>query len=364
MDMPCQKDTTVSLMAPAYSLTVMVAMSCSAPVTSWRGRRGRRPPRCWPSSASGRARRRRAATTVSAMPVAGRDAAARARRAICQRSVATKQTKANGTRYFQQSVIIWSTRMRGSVQRIQTMRFRRTSVFTTKTPIERTCRPHQPRPGRAPRRAPPRRPRGRRPGTCQPPRKSVTAMARHHPEVARTRRGSRGRSGTPSTRRGSRRRARTRPRAGRTGVRLPSASCAMKKMTKATVAKGFVKTNHSQGQPPCARMIPCIERVPGHEHRHHDRDAGRDLVGDDLRGGAHAAEERPLGVRRPAGEQDADHDERGDRDDVEDADVEVGRDEALAEGQRHEDEREARRRRSTARRGRGAGRPRRGRGPP
>ena len=36
----------------------------------------------------------------------------------------------------------------------------------------------------------------------------------------------------------------------------------MKKMTKATAAKGFVKTNHSHGQAPCARMIPCIESVP------------------------------------------------------------------------------------------------------
>src|SRR5512138_3633590 len=32
MDMPCQKDTIVSLMAPAYALTVMVAIRARAPL--------------------------------------------------------------------------------------------------------------------------------------------------------------------------------------------------------------------------------------------------------------------------------------------------------------------------------------------
>ncbi len=79
----------------------------------------------------------------------------------------------------------------------------------------------------------------------------------------------------------------------------------------------------------------------GHEHRHEDGEAGRDLVGDHLRRRAEAAEERPLGVGGPAGEQDADHRERGDRHHVEDAGVEVGGGDGVAEGQDHEGEREA-----------------------
>jgi hypothetical protein len=45
-------------------------------------------------------------------------------------------------------------------------------------------------------------------------------------------------------------------------VRLPSASCEVNRMKKATSAAGLRKRNHSQGQPPWARMIPCMESVP------------------------------------------------------------------------------------------------------
>ena len=45
-------------------------------------------------------------------------------------------------------------------------------------------------------------------------------------------------------------------------MRLPSASCEMKRMKKATAAAGLRKKNHSQGQPPWAWMSPWVERVP------------------------------------------------------------------------------------------------------
>ena len=74
----------------------------------------------------------------------------------------------------------------------------------------------------------------------------------------------------------------------------------------------------------------------GQQDRDHQGHAGRDLVGDDLRRAADGAEERPLRVRRPSAHDDADHDQRGDRDDVEDADVHVRHHQRVAEGQRDE----------------------------
>ena len=55
-----------------------------------------------------------------------------------------------------------------------------------------------------------------------------------------------------------------------------------------------------------------------------NREAERELVTDHLCGGAQTAEQRKLAVRRPAGESDAVHTKRGDRQDEEHADVEVG----------------------------------------
>src|SRR6266542_6838630 len=117
-----------------------------------------------------------ATATVSAMPLAVSSWGTRAT-SMTHRSVATNAAKANGTRYFQQSVIIWSMRMRGSVQRIQTMRFSKSSVFTTNTAIERTSRPHHPRPGSGPAPRAAANTSGPANGTCQPPRNSVTATA-------------------------------------------------------------------------------------------------------------------------------------------------------------------------------------------
>ena len=54
------------------------------------------------------------------------------------------------------------------------------------------------------------------------------------------------------------------------------------------------------------------------------REAKGELVADHLRGGAEAAEERELVVRRPAGERDAVDADRRDAEDDEQADVEVG----------------------------------------
>ncbi len=78
-----------------------------------------------------------------------------------------------------------------------------------------------------------------------------------------------------------------------------------------------------------------------HDHRDEDRDAGRDLVGDHLGGGAHPAEERPLGVGGPPRDQDPDHHQGGDRGDVEQAHVEIGHGHAVPEGQDHEGQGEA-----------------------
>ena len=61
-----------------------------------------------------------------------------------------------------------------------------------------------------------------------------------------------------------------------------------------------------------------VEAVRRHQHAD-QREAHRDLVGDDLRGRAQAAQERVLGVRRPAGEDDPVHADRRHRQHVEQA---------------------------------------------
>ena len=80
----------------------------------------------------------------------------------------------------------------------------------------------------------------------------------------------------------------------------------MKKTKKATKVNGLWKRNQFHGAQPCARMMPCMLSVPVSRTRREDREPGRDLVADDLRRRADAAEQRPLVVRRPAGHQDAD----------------------------------------------------------
>jgi hypothetical protein len=66
-----------------------------------------------------------------------------------------------------------------------------------------------------------------------------------------------------------------------------------------------------------------IERADAEQHGD-DHEADRDLVGDHLRRRAQRAEERVLRVRSPTAHDDAVHAERGDREDVEDADIDVG----------------------------------------
>ncbi len=66
-----------------------------------------------------------------------------------------------------------------------------------------------------------------------------------------------------------------------------------------------------------------VERA-GAEHDADQREAERELVADDLRGGAQRAEQRVLVVRRPAGERDAVDADGGDAEDDQQADVDVG----------------------------------------
>ena len=72
-----------------------------------------------------------------------------------------------------------------------------------------------------------------------------------------------------------------------------------------------------------------VERADAQDHGDDD-EADRHLVGHHLRGRAQRAHERILRVRRPAAHDDAVDGERGQRQQVEDADVEVG-DHPLAE---------------------------------
>ena len=66
-----------------------------------------------------------------------------------------------------------------------------------------------------------------------------------------------------------------------------------------------------------------VERADAEQHGDDD-EADRDFVGHHLRGRAQRAEERIFRVRRPAAHDDAIDLERGDGEDVEDADIDVG----------------------------------------
>ena len=66
-----------------------------------------------------------------------------------------------------------------------------------------------------------------------------------------------------------------------------------------------------------------VQRPGAHEHGDDD-EADRDLVGDHLGRRAQRAEERVFRVRGPAAHDDAVDAERRDREDVEDADIDVG----------------------------------------
>ena len=91
---------------------------------------------------------------------------------------------------------------------------------------------------------------------------------------------------------------------------------------------GCRKTNHrGMNAEPGARLavddVAERQRVADEQHAR-ERQAVRQLVADHLRRRAQAAEQRVLAVRAPAGEHDAVHAHRGDREDDEDRDVDVG----------------------------------------
>ena len=76
----------------------------------------------------------------------------------------------------------------------------------------------------------------------------------------------------------------------------------------------------------------------GLDHHADDREQQRQLVGDELRGGAQRADERELVGARPPGHEHADHREARHRQRVEHADVEVLHDEVGARGDHDEHE--------------------------
>src|SRR5512141_2845095 len=152
-------------------------------------------------------------------------------------------------------------RTRGSVQRSQTTTLQRTIALMAKTTTETAFQNHHMAAGRMPVPRMASIASALRPGTCQPPRKSVVAMAErtqmlpHSTMKKMAKRKPEYSELYPDTSSDS--------ASGRSnGVRFASASWLMKRMKKATNAAGFRKMNHSQGSPPCARMMPCIDSVP------------------------------------------------------------------------------------------------------
>ena len=93
------------------------------------------------------------------------------------------------------------------------------------------------------------------------------------------------------------------------GVRLPSAVAAMKKTTNAS---GCWKTYQFQNQPDwCSTMVLRLQRAGEHDHADR-REQQRQLVADDLRRGAQAAQQRVLVEARPAAHHQADHGQAAD----------------------------------------------------
>ena len=111
------------------------------------------------------------------------------------------------------------------------------------------------------------------------------------------------------------------------GVRFASAVAAMKKIS---APSGWRNTNQFQNQPACCVGDAVRLIVPGEQDQADDRQGERDLVGDDLGRGAEAAQQRVLVEARPAGHEQADDGHAADREQVEQADVEVLADEAPA----------------------------------
>ena len=160
-----------------------------------------------------------------------------------------------GTRYFQQVIISWSTRRRGSVQRIWMTVKTRHVPLKTKTANESACQPRKAQPFDSAIRS------GEMPGICHPPRNArVATAARIHMLAHSAKRKKRKRIPEYSMLYPA---MISLSASGRSnGVRLPSAIAEMKYMMKAAKRNGLRKTNHCHGQPPCAPTIPCVERVP------------------------------------------------------------------------------------------------------
>ena len=101
------------------------------------------------------------------------------------------------------------------------------------------------------------------------------------------------------------------------GVRLVSAKPASMKIRK--------PTNWGTMNQICALGVDDVdqrERAAHHDHAE-QRQAHRDLVGDQLRGAAHRAEQAVFGARGPAAEQQAVEGDRADGEEVEDPDRDV-----------------------------------------
>ena len=112
------------------------------------------------------------------------------------------------------------------------------------------------------------------------------------------------------------------------GGRLVSASAEMKKMTTIGKSGSQYQLNRPK-RPACAStMSRQVERARAEQHGDDDK-ADRDFVGDHLRGRAQRAQERIFRVRGPAAHDDAVDAERRDREDIENADIDVGDDPAV-----------------------------------
>ena len=117
------------------------------------------------------------------------------------------------------------------------------------------------------------------------------------------------------------------------GERLDSASAATMKMTKPAAPHG-VNTcqwgTKPHFQPACAATMPVVESVPAAHDDRHDGEQQRQLVADQLRQGAHRGEQRVLVVARPAGHEDRQLGRGAGGEEVEDAGVQVDRQEVAA----------------------------------
>ena len=119
------------------------------------------------------------------------------------------------------------------------------------------------------------------------------------------------------------------------GGRLVSASAEMKKTTNIGNRPSQCQSRREFGRPEPRAEADLLSSTmsvrlsePTHSSTVMMHEADRDLVGHHLRGRAQRAEEGVFRVRGPAAHDDAVDAERGDGEEVEDADIEVGDDPA------------------------------------